>query len=106
MAARNLQMSSLQNYGYVLDYYGCNEDAWTPERLEADGFYPRGTKVRFINENGYDEPRQWALEKLGTEKSYTVKWCHIGGWSSSYEFEEVDGSFNHVMFEKVSDEVF
>lgn len=91
----------LQCDGYVLDYFGAEDDGYTTEKLIEQGFYPRGTRVRLSRKRaGYDYQYDKAVEFLGFEEAYTVKWCRIGGWSSTYEFDEVSGGFNHVMFEK------
>lgn len=61
-------------------------------------FYPAGTKVRFLNRNGYEYEREHASNIFDVSRTYTVKTCAIGNWKSSYSFEEVDGRYNTVMF--------
>lgn len=73
--------------------------AFTADYLLERGFYPKGTRLVFYNQNGRDFDREYAL-KQGLEpwKVYTVKSCMVGDWYSHYEFEEVEGKFNTVMF--------
>jgi hypothetical protein len=69
----------------------------------AKGFFPKGTKVRWIDGPGNDWQRKNAREVLADFPVLTVSHCEIGSSSSTYQFEEVTGTFNTVMFEKVSD---
>ena len=67
----------------------------------AQGFFPKGTKVVWgTNENGYPYERERAEQTFSRTEYYTVKSCEIGSSSSIYEFEEVEGRWNTVMFEK------
>ena len=61
-----------------------------------------GTKVRLNGRGGYDSERERANTSIG-EKILTVKLCHVDSWSSTYEFEEMPGRWNTVMFEKIDD---
>ncbi len=72
--------------------------------LNNCGFHRKGTKLRYLGENGYDSDRFYA-EKQGLikDETYTLKKTSVGSWSSSIYLEEVEGSFNSVMF-KVVDE--
>lgn len=65
--------------------------------------YSAGTKVVFLNKNGYDMDRKRANDVIGENNPVTVRRCHIDSWNSDYEFEEVEGRFNTVMFEKFND---
>lgn len=63
--------------------------------------YPKGTKMRFLSKNGYEMELNHARETFN-DQPVTVKMCYVGDWYSHYEFEEVAGRWNKVMFEKVS----
>lgn len=64
--------------------------------------YPKGTKMRLYGNGGYDAERKRAVDKIG-DKVVTVSKAVIESWSSDYEFEEVEGLWNTVMFEKVEE---
>jgi hypothetical protein len=93
--------------GYVR-MHGTNPRIISPiitveEALER-GFFPKGTQVRLGHKAGYDY--QWiAALKAFNMGTYTVKKCTIDRSSSDYEFEEISGRWNSVMFEKVEDDV-
>lgn len=70
----------------------------------ARGFCPRGTKVHFLNKNGYDGERERAAAALADHDVVTVKECRIGSSSSTYEFEEVEGKWNTVMFARLGED--
>ena len=62
------------------------------------------TKVKFINDNGYDFEREEANQILGTDKIYTVKHINVGGWISYVHLKEIPNkSFNTVMFDEVEE---
>lgn len=67
-----------------------------------DIYSPKGTKVKYIAENGWDSDVPYANKFLTKGEIYTVDWVDVGG-SCSYvilkEFPE--NSFNTVMFEEV-----
>ena len=69
--------------------------------IDESVFYVKGTRVRFMNKNGYDMERERAFKEIGEGRIVTVKTCSVGSSSSKYTFEEVPGSWNTVMFEKV-----
>lgn len=98
---------NLREHGFTSDYVRINakeklvSPAWTLEHLIEDGFFPRGTKVRFLNKNGYDSDRNRAASILDTETIYVVENCNVGDWSSTYQFYGIDGHFNTVMFESI-----
>lgn len=77
---------------------------WSPT-LNLDwckaNFAGKGEKVRFMNKNGYDSEREKALKDIGLERIVTIVNCDIGSSSSTYTFEEVPGSWNTVMFDKM-----
>ena len=93
----------LEMYGYISDYVIIEDGVWRPwVTLEDCGvFFPKGTKARFNNRNGYESERDLAYKVIGTERELTVKCCNIGRSSSSYTFEEIDGSWNTVMFDRI-----
>lgn len=62
-----------------------------------------GTKVRFLNRNGYDRDLEYANEVLNTEDVYEVERVDIGGWSSSVYLVGQKRPFNTVMFDIVGD---
>lgn len=76
--------------------------AWSVEGMLARGFVPKGQTVEFLNKNGYDSELQHAASTFEKGQRLTVKACHIGQSSSSYEFEETEGKWNTVMFQKVT----
>jgi hypothetical protein len=71
----------------------------------AQGFYPRGTKVNWRPNAGYPGEADQAKREIGPNRVLTVKQCTIGSSSSRYEFKEIDGEWNTVMFEKVEESV-
>ena len=94
----------LREYGYITDRVSINPKAKTIrpafDLKNCMGVgYPKGTRMIFINENGYEHERQRALEALDG-KILTVVECHISDWSSDYVFEEVAGEWNTVMFKE------
>lgn len=63
---------------------------------------PKGTKMRFLYKHGYDGERKRASEIIG-DRIVTVREATIARSSSDYEFEEVSGKWNSVMFEEVGE---
>lgn len=65
----------------------------------APGWPAKGEKVYYLAANGHDHQREAADKILTKGQELTVRNCNIGGWTSSYEFEEFPGQwFNTVMF--------
>ena len=63
-----------------------------------------GTKVKFLNRNGWDHERDAANEILNIHDTYTVKYIRIGSWKSYVQLIEFPtSSFNTVMFENVGE---
>lgn len=63
-----------------------------------------GTKVKFLNRNGWDHEREVASNFLNIHDTYTVKCIRIGGWQSYVQLTELPTkSFNTVMFENVGE---
>ena len=63
-------------------------------------FAPAGTKVVYLDENGYDSDKEYA-HRAGLQKGkmYTLSGMEIGGSHSTLWLEEFpDKSFNTVMF--------
>lgn len=69
------------------------------------GMARRGEQVRYLDTGGYEAQRIYAREKMTKGQVLTVKSMNIGGFMSNYQFEEVDGSHNTVMFERVDTEL-
>lgn len=66
-------------------------------------FAKKGSKVRFLNENGWDGEPESASRYLDKGKEYTVDFVDIGGWCSSVFLKEVPNiPFNTVMFEDIA----
>ena len=60
-----------------------------------------GTVVIFTANGGYDSGVLAQERGFVIGNRYTVKAIHVGGWSTSVEFEEIGGSWNSVMFRDV-----
>lgn len=70
-----------------------------PKLRLLDIYSPAGTKVTFIDENGYDFDREQARKYFTKGQVLTVKRIDVESWSSSVTFEELPGKwFNTVMF--------
>jgi hypothetical protein len=98
----------LKEHGFTSDYVmikGTNPRMVKPivtlESALENGFFPKGTKVKWVDHNGYPFERDRARGML-TDRQLTVKWCNIGRSSSTYTFEEVPESWNSVMFERIN----
>ena len=75
-----------------------------PEPIEESmNIYSRaGTKVKFLDKNGYDSQREYARKFFSKGNILTVSDIEVGSFSSTVEFEEFPGKmFNTVMFGKV-----
>ncbi len=70
-----------------------------PRRLK---WPEKGTRLRFLGQNGYDFQLQEALRVLSAGAVYTCSDCRVGDWEHSVALEGVPGRFNGVMFEIVS----
>lgn len=78
----------------------------TPNKFDPmdtmDIYAAPGTKVRFMNCNGYPSERVKAAEELDTSTIYTVNRIEVGGSSSRVYFEHNPGrGYNTVMFTEV-----
>lgn len=63
---------------------------------------PRGRKVRFLDENGWDGDKEYARRYFVKDDILTVEEIYVGRSSSTVEFQELKGKeFNTVMFEDV-----
>ena len=60
-----------------------------------------GTKVRFLNENGYEGERSHAAKKLEAGCEYIVARVDVGDWTSYYQLEGIPHFWNTVMFAEV-----
>jgi hypothetical protein len=74
--------------------------------MEADNmdiYSPKGTKVKFTANGGYDLEIERSKKILSLNSIYTVSRVDVGDWYSSVVLEEFpDESFNTVLFEKVA----
>lgn len=77
----------------------------TAEQAIAQGFFPKGTKVKWVNKNGYPHEREVAAATLNEDDIYEVELCRIGRSSSTYQLKDIYGRWNSVMFEKVEESV-
>lgn len=70
------------------------------EEIELMDIYSEeGTKVRYLNQNGYDYEREEANKELVEGEVYTVKYTIVGSWYSTVVLKEFpDKEFNTVMF--------
>lgn len=73
--------------------------AFEASNLLRQGFLPKGSKVKFVNHNGYESEREHAASVFNESDELTVEMCRIGNSSSTYKFEGIDGNWNTVMFE-------
>lgn len=70
-----------------------------PGVVEAAKRFPDpGDKMIFLNRNGYDSERERAASVFTAGKEYTVRDVSIGSWTTSLQFDEVEGRWNSVMF--------
>lgn len=97
----------LREQGFTSDYVYMSQGKIKPCTTLEDainmGFFPKGTNVRWRPNAGFPYEANKAEREIGSERILTVKSCSIGSSSSTYEFEEIDGQWNTVMFKKVSD---
>ena len=66
---------------------------------------PEGTKVRYLNQNGYDGDREYANKYLKEGQIYEVEFTVIHSWLTDVFLKGIPVSFNSVMFEEVEDEL-
>lgn len=65
-------------------------------------YAPEGTKVKFMNENGFDREKEYANKILDKNQIYTVDRVEVGGWVSYVYLKEFPNeAFNTVMFKEV-----
>jgi len=73
---------------------------------DADGsfgpYWEPGTKVMYHGCGGYDHQIEKAEETFIPAQILTVKNSKVWRYSSEVSFEEVEGSFNTVMFARVT----
>ena len=71
------------------------------KRYESE-ISPKGRKVIFLNDNGYDIQREIANRYFSKNTILTIKEIYVGRGSSEVEFEEFPNKkFNTVMFADV-----
>lgn len=81
----------------------------TPEPEKEDSFdtmdiySDSGTKVKFMNRNGTEHDRNYAIDNgLWTTEVYTVDYTEVGSWCSEVFLKEFPSKgFNTVMFKEV-----
>jgi hypothetical protein len=80
---------------------GLNMYGHLGERYCSD-ISPKGRKVRFLDENGYDIQREIARKYFSKGDILTIEEIYVGGSSSEVSFSEHPlKKFNTVMFEDV-----
>jgi hypothetical protein len=62
-----------------------------------------GKKVMFLGQNGMDWELLKAMNSLVVGETYTVSYIDVGNWSSEVSFQEVEGTYNVVMFANIED---
>jgi hypothetical protein len=96
--------------GFVVDYVRIDHSKYPPEihpcatreELISSGFVPAGGKIEVKTLNAGWEYQQEKLKRLGVKVGdiFTVKSCRVGGPSSYYELEEIEGEHNTVFFKE------
>ena len=78
-------------------------DMYSPfERYESD-VSPKGRKVVFLNDNGYDYEREYANTLFKEGQILTIKEIYVSRCSSEVEFIEFPNKrFNTVMFADIN----
>jgi hypothetical protein len=67
-------------------------DTYTfPPKRYLSNTPPRGRKVKYLNDNGYDSDRDYANKYFKEGQILTVKEIYVGRSSSEVEFLELDG---------------
>lgn len=80
---------------------GINTYSFNDDRYE-NGALPKGRKVYFLNDNGYEIDRETAREYFKPNEVLTVQEIYVDRSSSQVEFIEHPGKrFNTVMFADV-----
>ena len=79
---------------------GIDEYSLEFKRFESD-VSPKGRKVRFLNDNGYDSDLEYARMFFKENQILTVEEIYVGRSNSNVKFENYEGLFNTVMFEDV-----
>ena len=70
-----------------------------------DIYSPPGTRVKFLDENGYEFYKSAARKFFSKGQTLTVKTIAVGNWMSYAEFEECPGKkFNTVMFTETNND--
>lgn len=100
---------ALEAQGFHSEYIEIDVNkVWHPavtlEQALEMGFFPKGTKVRWVDHNGYPGERDRARQTFTPDQILIVQACFIGRSSSSYQFEGIASCWNSVMFEKIEEE--
>lgn len=72
--------------------------------LDQPQWPQEGDKMVFLGKNGYQGQRDEAMKHFTIGTAYTVADCEVGTSDHRVYFEEVPGSWNGVMFERVQTE--
>jgi len=84
-----------------IDTYSYTNRKAQNERVNGEDC--RGRKVRFLGKNGYPAELEFAKNKIKINQILTVKEVYVGRSSSTVVFEEIEGEYNTVMFEDVTE---
>lgn len=85
--------------GGINTYICCGDEMFGRYK---SGISPKGRKVIFLNDNGYDSEREYANLFFKENQILTVKEIYVGRSSSEVEFEEIPNKrFNTVMFQDI-----
>lgn len=78
-------------------------DTYTfPTKRYLSEFSPKGRKVRYLAQNGWDYDKEKANKFFNKGDILTIEEIYVGQSSSTVEFQEVEGEeFNTTMFEDV-----
>lgn len=80
---------------------GIDQYSFTGERYK-DQKPPKGRKVRFLNENGYDGDLEYAREFFNEGDELEVNEIYVERSNSTVEFIGFEGKlFNTVLFEDI-----
>lgn len=94
-------MKTMRLDGGLMQYAFSQEDL--NKRYKSD-ISPKGRKVRFLNDNGYDIQREYAKKLFGDETIFTVDEIYVGRSSSEVSLKEFPNkTFNTVMFADVEE---
>lgn len=70
------------------------------EEVKDTGLWTKGTLVVFLGENGWPGELKHALQKFTKGEVLVVDTVTQHNWSTDVTFQDVDGTYNSVMFEE------